>query len=311
MKIKSVAIIGAGAIGCFVYWGLSDKKEIEISFMAEGERAERLRKNGVRINDKLYRPVIKTPEEARGADIIIVALKYTALESALDMIEKAVDDHTIVMSLMNGLDTEEIIAGRIGMEHMIYSMIRIASAHTDQGIFFNEEVNGIFGIYTGQPDDASAHRKAMVPAIAELFSGSAIPCHLSEDIVGDIWNKYATNMTMNLPQAVIGCGLGAYTDSEHVGWIAAQIAKEVSEVAHAKGIDIGDLNVRKMVSASGPEARYSTLQDLDAKKPTEIDMFAGKLVSMGRELGISTPCTEYTYHVVKALEEKNAGKFDY
>lgn len=58
-------------------------------------------------------------------------------------------------------------------------------------------------------------------------------------------------------------------------------------------------------------ARYSTLQDLDAGRHTEVDMFAGAVVRMGRELGIPTPYNEFTYHMIKALEEKNDGKFDY
>ena len=64
-------------------------------------------------------------------------------------------------------------------------------------------------------------------------------------------------------------------------------------------------------SAVPASARYSTLQDLDAGRHTEIDMFSGALVRMGKELGIPTPYNEYTYHMIKALEEKNDGKFDY
>ena len=64
-------------------------------------------------------------------------------------------------------------------------------------------------------------------------------------------------------------------------------------------------------SAVPPSARYSTLQDLDAGRHTEIDMFSGALIRMGKELGIPTPYNEYTYHIIKALEEKNDGKFDY
>lgn len=60
-----------------------------------------------------------------------------------------------------------------------------------------------------------------------------------------------------------------------------------------------------------PFARYSTLQDLDAGRHTEIDMFSGALIRMGKESGIPTPYNEYTYHMIKALEEKNDGLFDY
>ena len=49
----------------------------------------------------------------------------------------------------------------------------------------------------------------------------------------------------------------------------------------------------------------------DAKRHTEVDIFAGEMIRMGKEYGIPVPYCEYTYHMIKALEEKNDGKFDY
>lgn len=65
------------------------------------------------------------------------------------------------------------------------------------------------------------------------------------------------------------------------------------------------------ICAVSPGARYSTLQDWDAGRQTEIEMFSGALIRMGKELGLPTPYNEYTYHMIKALEEKNEGVFDY
>ena len=83
-------------------------------------------------------------------------------------------------------------------------------------------------------------------------------------------------------------------------------------IAEAKGIDISKADrMSGRGSAVPPMARYSTLQDLDAGRHTEIDMFSGALMRMGKELGIPTPYNEYTYHMIKALEEKNDGRFAY
>ena len=65
MKIEKVAVLGAGAVGSYVIWGLSQKKEIRLGVIAEGERAERLKK-GCRINGVTYNPEVWTPQEARG-----------------------------------------------------------------------------------------------------------------------------------------------------------------------------------------------------------------------------------------------------
>ena len=83
-------------------------------------------------------------------------------------------------------------------------------------------------------------------------------------------------------------------------------------IAAAKGIDLSIVDKNSgRGSAVPPDARYSTLQDIDAGRHTEIDMFSGALMRMGKELGIPTPYNEYTYHMIKALEEKNDGLFDY
>ena len=86
----------------------------------------------------------------------------------------------------------------------------------------------------------------------------------------------------------------------------------LAAVAAAKGIDMNKAAGSSVHgSAVPPSARYSTLQDIDAGRHTEIDMFSGALIKMGKELGIPTPYNEYTYHMIKALEEKNDGRFDY
>ena len=96
------------------------------------------------------------------------------------------------------------------------------------------------------------------------------------------------------------------------GDCASGPATVIKAIAAAKGIDIRKADDSSSHgSAVPPSARYSTLQDLDAGRHTEIDMFSGALIRMGKELGIPTPYNEYTYHIIKALEEKNDGKFDY
>ena len=82
MKIKTVAVLGAGAVGSYIIWGLADRKDVTTGVIAEGERAERLKK-GCTINHVTYHPQVWTPKEAHGADLLIVSLKYGALPGAL------------------------------------------------------------------------------------------------------------------------------------------------------------------------------------------------------------------------------------
>lgn len=308
MKIQSVAVLGAGAVGSYVIWGLSAKKDISLSVIAKGERAERLKSEGCLINGKTYPPAVLTPEEAKGVDLLIVSLKYGALAGALDDIKEVVGENTIVMSLMNGVDSEEIISTKIDKSHIIYSLIKVASHREGKEYVFNPETT--IGIIYGE--EAAPFESERVAAIRDLFDGTGLNYRVTDCIKEEIWSKYRLNICNNLPQAIIGAGVGCYTDSEHMEAISEGLRKEVEAVALAKGIDMSRCaGTSSRGSAVPPTARYSTLQDIDAGRHTEIDMFSGAMMRMGKELGIATPYNEYTYHIIKALEEKNDGVFDY
>ena len=117
MDIRKVAVLGAGAVGSYVIWGLSARRDIELGVVADGPRGERLRKDGCAINGKVYRPAVWTPGQAHDADLLIVCLKYGALPCALDSIKAVTGPHTTIMSLMNGVDSEDIIASAVAEEN--------------------------------------------------------------------------------------------------------------------------------------------------------------------------------------------------
>lgn len=308
MKINTVAIMGVGAVGSYFVWGLSEKLCENLWVVAEGERKKRLQSEGLVINGKKYSLNVKTPAEAKGVDLLLVATKYGALEQSLDDIETVADEHTLVMSLLNGVDSEEIIGRRIGMKNIIYSFMKIAAERKGNSIVFDgpSTVGVLFGETDGNNDTER------IKAIAGLLDGTDLHYKICKDIIRQIWFKYALNISQNQPQAMVGCGFGAYEDSEYVGNMRDKLRAEVVAIAKAKGIDITEPD-----SSSGKStpvkktARFSTLQDLDAKRHTEVDVFAGAMVKMGRELGISTPYNEFTFNMIKALEEKNDGKFEY
>lgn len=307
MKIQSVAVLGAGAVGSYVIWGLSERKDIKLGVIAEGERAGRLKK-GCRINDVTYHPEVWTPQEAHGVDLLIVCLKYGALPGALDSIRAIVGENTIVMSLMNGVDSEDIIAEAIGASHMIYSVIKVASHKEDDGYYFVPETT--IGIIFGELQ--APYDSERVQAIEALFADTGIHYRSTKFAQEEMWSKFRLNVCNNLPQAILGAGVGCYTDSEHMKVISDGLRNELETIAAAKGIDMSKIEASsKHGSPVRASAKFSTLQDIEAGRHTEIDMFSGALMRMGKELGIPTPYNEYTYHMIKALEEKNDGRFDY
>lgn len=301
MKIEKVVLLGAGAVGAYFIWGLSEKLGENFCVAARSERKERLEKEGLVINGKQYLFPVKEPEEMQDVDLLLIACKQDALYGMLEDIKTMVGDQTIVMSLLNGVSSEEIIGNAIGMEHIVYSFMKIASERNGNLITFPPEQTA--GLFAGEKDSKIPSKRIL--AMEELFHDTEIRFNFTENIILDMWFKYAGNISQNLPQAILSVGFQAYIDSAHVSFIAEKLWKEVSKIANAKGIPLTD-EFNHFVGVK-PDARFSTLQDLDAKRHTEIEMFAGEMVRMGKECGIEVPYCEYTYHLIKALEEKNDG----
>ncbi len=308
MQIKQVALIGAGAVGAYFIQGLTNKDTIDFSVIAEGERQERLQKNGIRINGETLHPAIKTPKEAHGADLILIAVKYSGIHDAARMAAEIATEQTIILSVLNGLDSEEIVGAAVGMEHMLYSFMRIQSWRQDGEILFDQE--GTAGLFFGEKD--LQEKTERVRTVEELFSDTSVRCTFVSNILGALWRKYADNISSNLPQAMLGVGYGAYADSAHVAAVRDMMNAEVYAVAEAKGVKIEALTPATGAAQTvDKSARFSTLQDLDAKRHTEVEMFLGALIRLAAESHVSVPCCTFAYHFIKALEEKNDGLFDY
>ena len=190
------------------------------------------------------------------------------------------------MSLMNGVDSEDIIASAVGGEHLLYSLIKVASHKEADGFHFDPATT--VGIIFGEKEPPCDSPR--VKAVEALFGGTELHFRATDCIQEE------------MPIRMMAWGRLLQTLRR----------RELEAIAAAKGIDMQKVDA---VSGKGcavkPSARYSTLQDLDAGRHTEIDMFSGTLIRMGKELGIPTPYNEFTYHMIKALEEKNDGKFDY
>lgn len=304
MNINKVALIGAGAIGAYFVWGFQQKKSIDFCVVAEGERKNRLLNQGLIINDQTYHFPVKDYNEAGTVDLILIGTKNNAIEDVAQKIIPMLKDDTIVLSLLNGVESEDILKKYIDEKHIMYSFMRISAERTENSIFFNPVVTDgvIFGEQKGVSDTSR------ITALKEVFEG-AVHYIVSEDIEKDMWIKFANNVANNLPQAILNVGVGAYIDSDHVAHIAQCLWNEVGVLASMRNITLPDYD--PSIWAARKNSRFSTLQDLDAKRKTEIDSFAGAVMKLSEKAGVSSPYCDYTYHLIKALEQKNDGIFEY
>ena len=302
MDIQKVALIGAGSVGAYVLWGTEN---IDMTVLADAKRTNDLGSKGIVINGVCVHPKVKTFDEAEIYDLVILSTQYHALEEMWPVLPKFVGKHTLVMSLLNGIDSEERIATVIPRKNIVYSLIKITSKRLGNVIYFDPQKTP--GIFYGIPDVEEKNEQLF--ALENFFAKTKLKTTFSKDILSLLWQKYALNISYNLPQAILGVGLGAYRDSEFVANIQRALAIEVASVANSYGIYY-DQNLLNL-SNIDPETRYSTLQDLDAHRHTEIEMFLGVLLKKALAKGLALPFSHYTYNLIRALEEKNDGKFNY
>lgn len=305
MKIERVALIGLGAIGSFFAPRLYKELGAEdFWIVAEGERKERLERKGVILNGTNYKfPVIEPRTEGKCADLIVIAVKGTELDQAIADIRNQVGEHTLIMSVLNGIESEERVADVYGWKHVLYSFMRVSIA-MDHGVADYDPDGGF--VHFGEKNNEQYSER--VEAVRELFDRCGIPYKINTDMLHGMWFKFMANVGENMTSALLGIPFGAYRTMEDANAIRRAAMWEVAAIANKKGIKLGEREMEKQekVLQKLPECnKPSTLQDLERGRKTEVEMFSGAVVRLGRELGIETPVNQILYHGIKVLEEKN------
>ena len=310
-EIKTVSLIGLGAIGCYMAENLVKAVGYDnFRVIADGKRKERIENEGIIINGVLNNFRVVTPEEKTNpADLVIVITKMMQLESALQDIKNQIGDNTIIMSLLNGVESEEIVANVYGEDKMLYTVTRAAVTKVGNVVTYNPKISCLeFG---EKKNEVISER---VKAISDLFNKSGIKYKIPKDMIRAIWRKFMCNVSENQSSAILGIPFGAWHSNEHANYVREAAMNEVLEIAQKLGIDlsINDiLDQREVLKKINPNARTSLLQDIEAGRKTEVEMFSGTIMNLGSKLGISTPVNNLFYHMIKTLEDKNEGAFNY
>lgn len=307
MEMKNAALIGLGAMGVFFAPRMEEHLGREhFCVIAEGERKRRLEDQGVTVNGVNYHFPVCEPKDGEPKDVIIMAVKDMGLDQALRDIQKFVGDRTQILCVMNGVESEERVAAVYGWEQVLYSYMRVSIVMKDGRADFDP--------YWGKVHFGEARNETLTKrtaAVKKLFERCDIPYEIDQDMLWGLWFKYMCNVGENLTCALLGIPFGAYGVSQAASSIRWAAMKEVQAVAEMKGIHISDEVMEGQFETllSIPyENKPSTLQDLEAGRKTEVEMFAGSMVKMGQELGIPTPVCWMFLQGIHVLEEKNEGR---
>jgi 2-dehydropantoate 2-reductase len=308
-----ILIVGAGAVGGY-FGGMLAKAGDDVTFIARGGHLKAIQERGLTVksikgdfNIKV-KAVERLPDEEK-FDLIIFAVKSYDLNDACQNIKNAAHDNTTIMSLLNGVDSEDIVGSFFGMEKVIGSVAFIGAQILEPGVISHTAAGMITIGELNNPLNPPLIRGSgwRCEEVLKLFERVGVTIKLSEDINKDIWSKMVWNVGFNAITAITGSMVSDVLSVPESRKIVEMAMKETVDVAKGKGIKITDDIVEKTISKTlkAGAIKTSMLQDRENGKRTEIDSINGAIVRMGKDMGIPVPVNETLYGTVKILENKN------
>lgn len=288
--IQSAAILGLGALG--ILFGRPMAAASKVRVIADKERIARYTAAPATCNGEEYTFDYLTPEEGSPVDLILVATKATSLEEALPQLAKFVGPDTVILSLLNGITSEERIEA-FYPGHTLWS-VAIGMDATRQGR--NMEYKNMGKIQFGEKSGEITPR---VVQVEEYFHRCGVPCQVCTDILFKQWHKLMVNVGLNQTSAVYGLTYGGLCQSKEAQKTMLAAMEETIALARASGVPLppdGHIKwLSEFLPTFKPDGRPSMGQDVLAKRPTEVEEFAGEVCRRAAALGIPTPANDFYY----------------
>ena len=301
--IRSALIVGAGAIGAAVASRIYDVDPNAISICAEGGRRERYRRDGFIVNGKAYDFRIAEPDADAPAELVIVAVKAYALEEAIEAMRPFVGPETIIVSLLNGVSSEQRLREAFGDEKVpLAFIIAIDALRIGNRIDFSSP--GV--VRLGFEKGASEERRSRVQAVSRFLAANNVPHELPENMEKALWFKFMFNVAMNQWSAVLRGSYGLFQRSAPARELLEVTMHEVLALSDAlgKGLSPSDIDaIFATLDGLNGAGRTSMLQDVDARRRTEVDAFAGTVLRLADVAGVPVPMNRALYLALKALED--------
>ena len=301
MEIKKAALVGFGAIGCIYAKNLIKSIGDDFVVIAGGSRAERIRSKGVIVNGEEVKPRVVEPENTDyKADLIIFTVKNYHLAQALNDVKNIVTENTVFLTVLNGVTARDEIIEAYPNNTVLYGIgMGIDAVRNDEGIKCKCEGTIQFG------DADNTVMSTEVKAVKDLFDKAGIGNEVFPDMIRTIWNKFMINVSTNQLSAITGCGYGNFLTVPELNEAMHQVMTEVITLANKKGINLKEDDAyayEKKLATFDPVGKTSMLQDVEAKRHTEVDYFAGTVIKFGKEAGVPTPWNDRMYLLIKTIE---------
>ncbi|MGN0777651.1 MAG: ketopantoate reductase family protein, partial [Aristaeellaceae bacterium] len=283
-----LTIIGIGGVGGLLAGVLVRRYGADITLIARGERLTQLRQEGLTLHADAYgcftvHPATVTDQTAHlpVQDAVLVCVKNGGLARAVEQIAPLVDEHTLVLPVMNGVSAGDNLRRLLNKGRILDSVIYTVSSVEAGGVVVQK--GGFTQIFMGGEG---------AEPLADYLQGAGIEARVQEDVQAAIWSKYVLNCAYNVVTARWGINIGAIKHSDALKADYRALMEEAWQVGRARGVKLPeDLVAQQMVRLMNctDDSTSSLSRDFDAGRAGEMDIFTGEVVRMAQLCGVDVP----------------------
>ncbi|HEX2304326.1 MAG TPA: 2-dehydropantoate 2-reductase [Gaiella sp.] len=299
-----ICIVGCGAVGSLFAANLATLDDVEVwVFDLNKAQVDAIKKNGLQLlgaGEVLGHPnATSDPTELPQCDYGIVATKAMHADAAIRATAHALAEGAVA-SVMNGIGNEETLAAHV--ERVIRGTTFPAGKLLEPGVVqWDVKGDTTFGPFEPRPIPVEA-----IEPLADACTRAGMPTTAVADARPGQWRKVIFNAATNPIGALTGLTHGRVCERPDLRAIVSMLVDEGKAVAAAQGITL-DKDPEELIDhAARPDVAYghkaSMLQDVEARRATEIDYLNGGIARFGRELGVPTPLHDTITALIKGVE---------
>lgn len=301
--MHNVALIGLGAVGA-IYANRLNRLLTKEHFhvIVDEKRKEKYEREGIYLNGEYAEFAYITEDEISSQyDLLIVATKNNHLEQVAPLLRKCTGEKTVILSLLNGIDSEKYIGSIVGIDHLLYSFATaIDSTRSANRVDYSTE--GI--IYMGESDNSRSER---LLAVAELFEKASITCTIPQDIHRELWVKFMVNVSINTVSAITRATYGDCVAIDEIRELIIAVQKEVIALAEKEGIEgLTEKYIdhyQKIFASLEKDKKTSMLQDIEAGRVSENRWFCMTASQLAKEHDLDTPLIDTLGKILQGIDQ--------
>jgi 2-dehydropantoate 2-reductase len=301
-KLMRIAVVGAGGVGGGFGVALA-KAGADVTFIARGAHLAAMKSHGLKIQggrgETHLVPTQATDDPAAigTVDIVLFCVKLWDVESAGQHIKPLVGAHTAVIPLQNGIDAAERLIPILGSKAVMGGVAQISASITAPGLI--QQVGTFMRMIFGEFDGTRSQRAEDFLALCEKAGFDAT---LSNQIQTELWMKFILLASNASVTAATRQPIGRLRDDPDIRPMMTAAFQEVIDVGRAKGVTLPADALEKILAFIGhapPAMKASMALDLERGNRLELPWLGGKVVALGRELGVATPTHATMYALLK------------